>query len=245
METHTTASPPSYTEAVSDAADDLQPVILVLAGQSIHAESDQTVHLYEVNRGIAHLGPSTSVVEFARIERSSSAGGPRAKQRSRHIYNLHHVQSPTRVPSARRAEYFIQAVAAPARRLGHLGLKQARTLADDRWTALPVDMKGWTELDRPPFVADAGAVFEAQLRQGGCKWVDGDGRDVAMEYDSDRERRLLVTASLQRETLDALVALWCCRVWQGSVDQQRALPPVVQTNHLAHTLPVGWKKFAL
>ncbi|OIW34886.1 hypothetical protein CONLIGDRAFT_688902 [Coniochaeta ligniaria NRRL 30616] len=238
METHTTASPPSYAEAVSDAADDLEPVILVLDGQSIHAESDPTVHLYEVNRGIAHLGLSTSVVEFARMERRVG----RTKQRSRHIYNLHHVQPLLRIPSARRAEYFIQAVAAPARRLGHLGLKQARTLADDHWTALPVDMKGWAELDRPPFVADTAPVFEAHQRQGACKWTDGDGHDVAMEY--DQERRLLVTASLQRETLDALVALWCCRVWQQSVDQQRS-QAVVQTNHLAHTLPMGWKKFLL
>ncbi|OIW28711.1 hypothetical protein CONLIGDRAFT_670485 [Coniochaeta ligniaria NRRL 30616] len=238
MDTDTTASPPTYAEAVSDVADDLlQAVILVLDGQSIHAESNPAVPLYQVNRGIAHLGLSTSVVEFARMERRVG----RTKQRSRHIYNLHHVQPLLRIPSARRAEYFIQAVAAPARRLGHLGLKQARTLADDHWTALPVDMKGWAELDRPPFVADTAPVFEAHHRQGACKWVDGDGRDVAMEYDSDQEHRLLVTASMQRETRDALVALWCCRVWQQSVDQQRS--QTVQTRHVTHTLPIGWKKF--
>jgi hypothetical protein len=237
MESRTTASPPSYTQAVSDAADDLlQPVILVLDGQSIHAESDPTVALYQVNRGIANLGPATSVVEFARMGRSAAGN---AKQRSRHIYHLHHQQPLLSVPSARHAEYFIQAVAASARRLGHLGLKQARVA--ERWTALPVDMKGWTELDRPPFVAGAAPVLEARHRQGTCKWTDGDGRDVAAEYDSDRDHRLLVTASIQREMLDALVALWCCRVWQRSVDRQPS--QTVPTNHLAHTLPVGWKKF--
>lgn len=242
METGTTASAPSYAEAVSDAADDvLQPAILVLDGQSIHAESDPTVHLYEVNRGIAHLGPATSIVEFARMERSAGS----AKQRSRHIYNLHHQQPPLRVPSAQRAEYFIQAVAAPARRLGHLGLKEARALGAEYWSALPVDMKGWAELDRPPFVADAAPVLEAHHRQGAWKWIDSEGHDVAMEYDSDQEHRLLVTASLQRETLDALVALWCCRVWQQSVYQQRSQTETVQTNHLAHTLPIGLKKFLL
>jgi hypothetical protein len=236
METGTAAGPPSYTQAISDAADDLlQPVILVLDGQSIHAESDPTVPLYEVNRGIASLGPATSVVEFARMERRVANANPR----SRHIYNLHHAQPLIRVPSARHAEYFIQAVAAPARRLGHLGLKQARVA--EHWTVLPVDMKGWTEMDRPPFGADAEPVLEARHRQGACKWTDGDGRDVAMEYDSDREHRLLITASLQREMLDALVALWCCRVWQQSVDQQPA--STVPSNHLAHALPVGWKKF--
>lgn len=236
METGTTASPPSYTQAVSDAADDLlQPVILVLDGLSIHAESDPTVPLYQVNRSIAYLGRATSVVEFARMERRAGI----AKQRSRHIYNLHHRQPMFRVPSTQHAEYFIQAVATPARRLGHLGLKQARMA--EHWTALPVDMKGWAEMDRPPFMADAAPVLEAHHRQGACKWTDGDGRDVAIEYDSDREHRLLATASLQRETLDALVALWCCRVWQQSVDQQPS--QTVPTNHLAHTLAIGWKKF--
>ncbi|OBT70272.1 hypothetical protein VE03_00006 [Pseudogymnoascus sp. 23342-1-I1] len=234
METGTASSPPSYTQAVSDAADDLlQPAILVLDNLSIHAESDPTVPLYQFNRSIASLGPATSVVEFARMERKAGS----AKQRPRHIYNLHHQKPMLRVPSTRHAEYFIQAVASPARRLGHLGLKQART--SEHWTALPVDMKGWTEFSRPPFVAGAAPVLEAHHRQGACKWTDGDGRDVAIEYDEEREHRLLVTASLQRETLDALVALWCCRVWQLSVDQKPAR--TVSSNHLADTLPIGWR----
>ena len=235
-ETDTAAGPPSYTQAASDAADDLlQPVILVLDNMSIHAESDPTVPLYQVNRSIASLGRATSVVEFARLERSAGT----AKQRSRHIYNLYHRKPLLRVPSTKHAEYFIQAVASPARLLGHLGLKQSRM--SEHWTALPVDMKGWTEMDRPPFVVDAAPVLEAHHRQGACKWTDGDGRDVAIEYDSDQEHRLLTMASLQRETLDALVALWCCRVWQQSVDQQPS--QIVPTNHLAHTLPMGWGKF--
>lgn len=241
MDAGTAANPPPYAEAVSDSADDLlQPVILVLDGQSIYAESDPAVHLYRVNRGIAQLGPATSIVEFARIERNARS----VKERVRHIYNLHHTPSSLRVPSTRNAEYFIQAVAASARLLGHLGLKTARTLAE-HWTALPVDLKGWAEMQRPPFVADATPIMEAYRRQGACKWIDGEGHDVAVEYDSDQEHRLLVTASLQRETLDALVALWCCRVWQESVDQQKSQTQTTSLAHtLAHTLPIGWKKFS-
>jgi hypothetical protein len=73
METGTTASPPSYTEAVSHTADDLlQPVILVLDGQSIYAESNPTINLYEVNRGIARLGRATLNVKFTRIDSAGS-----------------------------------------------------------------------------------------------------------------------------------------------------------------------------
>jgi hypothetical protein len=140
-------------------------------------------------------------------------------QRSRHIYDLHHTPSLIRVPSTQYAEYFIEALA--ARRLGHLGFKTAHGVPKD-WTALPVDMKGWSELHCPPFVADTAPVFEAHYRKGVCKWMDGNGHDVAIEYDSDQQYRLLITASLQRETRDALVALWCCRLWQQSVNRQWA-----------------------
>ncbi|RKU46117.1 hypothetical protein DL546_006722 [Coniochaeta pulveracea] len=213
IDTGEATSPPSYTQAVSDVAEDLvQPVILVLTGQLIHAESNPTVLLYKVNRGITNSGPAIWLIEFERMEPGT---GP-AKQRFRHIYNLHHLPPLLRMPSRRRAEYFIEAVAAPTRGLGHLGLRQTRV--GEHWTVLPVDMKGCTEIDRPPFVADAAPVLEAHHRQGAWKWTDGNGRDLALEYDSDREYRLLVTACLPREMLDALVALWCCRVWQQSVN---------------------------
>ncbi|OIW34870.1 hypothetical protein CONLIGDRAFT_626917 [Coniochaeta ligniaria NRRL 30616] len=213
METGTTASPPSYSEALSHAADDLlQPVILVLDNQSIYAESNPTVHLYEVNRSIASLGRATLNVKFSRSAGSTS-------QRSKHIYDLHHTPCLERAPSTHSAEYFIEYIGASTRRLGSLGFRTVHGVPED-WTALPVDMKGWSDLLCPPFVADAAPVFEAHHREGVCKWTDGNGHDVAIEYDSDKQHRLLVTASLRRDTLDALVALWCCRLWQQSVNRQ-------------------------
>ncbi|KAJ9165553.1 hypothetical protein NKR19_g272 [Coniochaeta hoffmannii] len=234
METVTSASLPPYAEAVSHtAADDLlQPVILVLDGQSIYAESDPTINLYEVNRGITSLGRATLNVKFTRIDRSAGNANPRPK----HIYDLHHTPSLVRVPSTHAAEYFIEALAAPARRLlGHLGFRTTHGIPKD-WAALPVDMRGWSELHYPPFVAGAAPVFEAHHREGVCRWTDGDGRDVAVEYDSDRQCRLLVTAPLPRETRDALVALWCCRLWQQSVNRQW---PTLRT--LYSGIFSGWK----
>ncbi|KFY89173.1 hypothetical protein V500_05905 [Pseudogymnoascus sp. VKM F-4518 (FW-2643)] len=98
METGTTASLPSYTQAVSDAADDLlQPVILVLDGQSIHAESDPTVPLYQVNRSIANLGPATS----AHLQSASpAAAAPCAVRPARRVLYPGHrgARSPPRPP---------------------------------------------------------------------------------------------------------------------------------------------------
>ncbi|KAH8906674.1 hypothetical protein BR93DRAFT_927514 [Coniochaeta sp. PMI_546] len=234
MEKETTTSPPSYAEAVSHKSDDLlPPVILVLDGQSIYAESNPTINLYEVNRGITSLGRATLNVKFERIERSAGS----TNQRSRHIYDLHHTPSLVRAPSTQYAEYFIEALAASVRRPGHLGFKTSHGIPED-WTALPVDMRGWSELHCPPFVADATPVFEAHHREGVCKWLDGNGDDVAIEYDSDQHYRLLVTASLPRHMRDALVALWCCRLWQQSVNQQWGNLLTIYSSIFSS----GWKK---
>lgn len=257
---------PSYDEAVHEAttastsSDDLvQPVILVPDGQAIYAETDPTVHLYEVNRGLASLGEATLAVEFTRMEQRS---GSSTNRRARHIYSLRRKPPPMhlrRVTGIRNHEkgyddkntpdYFIQSVAAPSRRLGHMGF-QANSTRGGQWSAtvLLVDMKGWTESDSPPFVAGAVPVFTARQRQGACKWMlgagggtDADGaQDVAMEYDTEPAvHRLLVTAPLPRERLDALVALWCCRVWQRSVAEQRpsAAPKLLSSSS------APWKRF--
>ncbi|OAA61967.1 hypothetical protein SPI_04826 [Niveomyces insectorum RCEF 264] len=237
----TASSLPSYTQAIVGPApsspttalfdDVVQPAVLVLTNQTIHAESEPSVPLYEVSRGVAQLGSATSVVEFKRMEKRSGNGT--AQLRPRHVYNLRHVQTLARLLSAPYAEYFVEAVAAPSRRLGHLGLKNRRVLghvSEEHYAVLPVDMKGWTERDQPPFEADAKPLFESHRRQDGSyKWTDGAGLDVALEYSdtgteprtgADPAPRLVVTAPLPRASLDALVALWCCRLWQQSVGRQ-------------------------
>ncbi|KAL1906058.1 hypothetical protein Sste5344_008169 [Sporothrix stenoceras] len=221
---------PSYAEAVTGATisstfgnDIVQPTILVLDGQAIYAETDPSTHLYEVNRGLASLGEATLAVEFTRFEQRA---GHSTNRRERHIYNLRRKPPPMhlrRVTGVRNHEkgqhnkntpdYFIQSVAAPSRRLGHLGYQTTNSIRGGQWSAtvLPVDMKGWAERDCPPFVDGTAPVFTARQRQGACKWMLGDGadvdsaQDVAMEYDSELAvHRLLVTAPLTRENLDAL-----------------------------------------
>ncbi|KAK3943803.1 hypothetical protein QBC46DRAFT_338148 [Diplogelasinospora grovesii] len=52
----------------------------------------------------------------------------------------------------------------------------------------------------------------------GGKSGKGDGKGaIAVEDEGEDQHRLIVTASLKRETMDALVALWCCRIWEYEV----------------------------
>jgi hypothetical protein len=75
----------------------------------------------------------------------------------------------------------------------------------------------------PQFVKDAKPLFEISFKNNIYEWTDGDGNTVAVEDEGDDQHRLIVSVSLLRETLDALVALWCCRVWQYNADHREKI----------------------
>lgn len=219
-------TPPSYDETI----DVCQPTILILAGQSIHAESADSAPLYQLNRGIATLTHATLNVELQRVQysvRTAPGGEPTIRPRERHIYNLKHIH---RVPGGRDSwpsespNYYIESVSSTTREAGTLGLKKARFPLAGRkqWGILPVDRSGKNSKNGyglPTFLKDATPVFEVHhKKEVGYEWTDGEGKAVAVEDEGDDTHRLIVTASLPRKTLDALVALWCCRMWQYSAD---------------------------
>ena len=220
-------APPSYEDVAADDANGMmQPTILVLAGQSIHAESAGSAALYQMNRGIASLSHATTEVEFERVEqlvKKGADGGPSVKPRPRHIYNLKLVRNATgslEPLSSESPEYFIKAVS--SRTIGTMGLK--KSLFRPRWKALPVDTSGKnSKRGLPQFVKDGAPPFELHLKSERYEWTDGDGNAIAVEDDRGDQHLLVVTASLRRHTMDALVALWCCRIWQYSADHREKI----------------------
>ncbi|KAL1863905.1 hypothetical protein Daus18300_008054 [Diaporthe australafricana] len=217
--------PPSYDEAI----DVCQPTILILAGQSIHAESADSAPLYQLNRGISTLSHATQNVEFKRVQytvRTTSAGEPAVKPRERHVYNLKHEHKvPGGIDSwpSESPYYFIQSVSSTTRDAGTLGLKKSRFPGRKQWRVLPVDLSGKNSKHAyglPTFYKNAEPIFEINNRKVGYEWTDGEGKAVAVEDEGEDTHRLIVTASLPRTTMDALVALWCCRMWQYSADNK-------------------------
>lgn len=217
--------PPSYDEVI----DVCQPTILVLAGQSIHAESADSAPLYQLNRGIATLSHATQNVEFQRVQytaRTTSAGEPAVKPRERHVYNLkHNHKVPGGIDSwpSESPNYFIESVSSTTREAGTLGLKKSRFPGRKQWRVLPVDLSGKNSKHAyglPIFFKNAEPVLEINHRKVGYEWTDGEGKAVAVEDEGEDTHRLIVTASLPRKTMDALVALWCCRMWQYSADNK-------------------------
>ncbi|KAI0428956.1 hypothetical protein F5Y09DRAFT_343165 [Xylaria sp. FL1042] len=194
----TTDRPPPYTETVASSSTDdvIQPTILVLAGQTIHAETASCAPLYHHDRGIASLSRATSKVTLERVERSvrtSIDNEPSLRDRRRYVFTL-------------ERSWTVYNTLPPIK-------ARLRSM----FTALPVDIAGRdNKLGLPGFTKDAQPLFELRRRDGRWEWADKDGNAVAVEDESDDIHRLIVTATLPRMTVDALVALWCCRLWEYS-----------------------------
>lgn len=213
--------PPSYNELRPD--EEIQPTILVLAGQSIHAGSANSEPLYKMNRGISSLTHATQKVEFERVQhtvKTSSNDTPIIKTRDRQIYILRHEKASPGglepLPSD-SPHYFIEAVSSTTRTVGNYGLKKSRFR--NHWKALPLDISGKnSKSGLPQFVKNGTALFEIDFNKNRYAWLDGGGEAVAFEDEQDDQHRLIVTVCLPRQTMDVLVALWCCRMWQYSAD---------------------------
>lgn len=218
--------PPPYDDPEDDAVNKtLDPTILVLSGQSIHAESADAAPLYQLTRGVVHLTYATSEVELRRIDRvvkTDANDEPEIKPRSRHIYDLKHLKGlHGTLSSLPQDSPPIFAEAISRKSLGDFALKKSTFRS--HWKALPVDTTG--KSSKYNFTAftknkDAKPLFEVRLKNGRYEWTDAEGNALAVEDGGEEQQRLLVTASLQRETVDALVALWCCRLWRHSAENE-------------------------
>lgn len=211
--------PPSYEDVANgDSNEMMQPTILILAGQTIHAESADSAPLYRVNRGVASLTRATVEVEFERLERRirDENGEPVMRQRSRQIYDLlqaRHPLGPRQDMPLESPRYYIKA--ASKRTGGNLGLK--KSLFRNHWKSLPVDVTGKNSMFAlPQFIKDEKPMFETRLKGDRYEWTDGEGNAIAVEDMADDQHRLIITAPMPRYTMDALVAMWCCRLWEYS-----------------------------
>lgn len=231
--------PPSY---ISTTGDVQEPVILILTGQTIHAESPDAPQLYELNRGITSLRHTTNNVELTRVERtvtgvnnddvdaaaleSEAATGektPHIKLRRRHILDLVH---PTDGSLASKLlstpAYYIKSKS-KSTHAGNWALKKAHLRS--HWQALPVKIQAATGHYGEPAYEDGGKpLFEVAKGSGkqggsGLEWKDGEtGETLAVEDCSKEENefRLITMKAMDRKTLDAIVGLWCCRLWDES-----------------------------
>ncbi|KAI0016765.1 hypothetical protein F4780DRAFT_661842 [Xylariomycetidae sp. FL0641] len=198
--------PPPYHDA--DGGDEvdkelLPPTILLLAGQTIHAETATSTPLYELSRGVSTLSDTDQSVEFSRVEHAvkpDAYGQPQVACRSRHIYDLKH---PPAILSTSAYPFHISSSSRGT--LGDVGLKKL-SLPQRGFQANRLGRSG--QPDR--------LLFRVKPKRPAFEWIDFNGRAIAFEDPADSQFRLVTTVPLERETVDALVALWSTRLWLES-----------------------------
>ncbi|KAH9907286.1 hypothetical protein F4778DRAFT_777719 [Xylariomycetidae sp. FL2044] len=150
----------------------LQPVNLLLAGQTIHAESTSAAPpLYALSR--TPTPPPACAFEresSTRRKRARTDGGPEggATEYDKVLFEVKWSRNKTKTKSNTRSK------------------SKSKKKGDD------------------------------DDDDGRYEWHDFNGRTVALEDGADGQDRLVVTAALERETVDALVGLWCLRLWHDS-----------------------------
>ncbi|RYC61993.1 hypothetical protein CHU98_g4233, partial [Xylaria longipes] len=176
------------------------------------------INQHYLDRAIALLSRVTAKVTLERVDRivcTSSDNEPSLRDHRRHVFTLERSWTVYNSLPSNCPHFFARAVS--KRALGHFGLKKARLLC--AFTALPLDIAGKSnKLGLPGFANDAQPLFKLRRRDGRWEWADKNGNAVAVEDEGDDTHRMIVTAQLPRTTLDALVALWCCRLWEYSAD---------------------------
>lgn len=217
-------SPPAYDHLETGEADALlQPVILVIEGRLIYAESAQSKPLFEVSQDISKLSHAYSTHSLARLDhvvRDRPGQGPRVYQRTRHIYNLKHV-SPAISPN-----YLFQIEATSrAAVVRHLALRKSHIPWQGSRIVMAAEEAETSGLPKGYKAArnnlvELGHLFEMRCRNRKYEWVTADdSRRVAVEEDeADGQHKLIVMAPLPRNRMDALVASWCLRLWQGNCE---------------------------
>lgn len=226
-------NPPPYEASTRDDIQDaqvLEPAIFILTGQSIHIETVDSLPAYELSRRVTTLTKATENVTFGRFDQiisSSSTTGtaiPIVKRRRRHIYNLQRTAKQPRIGLARSRsksdapEYYIHSVS--RRTLGHLGL---RKLSGGGFSAGFRAVPMYIARNQARCADWQQALFELYRKDNKSEWKwQKDGITVAVEDCADSEHRLIFMKALPRMDVDALVAIWCCRIWQEAAVRAEA-----------------------
>ncbi|GBF61436.1 hypothetical protein TMEN_3925 [Trichophyton mentagrophytes] len=203
---------PSYTQNPSKD-DQLPPETLLLAGNAIHGTSRPascSTPLYKLSLDISFLRKNNTKVELSRfdnrIHNCNTMGSPKVSARERHIFNL------TRPPTVTTPPFEYHLEPASHGSLGHIGLKRYHHILSSGYQAWKATVA------RPGADLEAKAiVFTAKAQgKGRLEWREaGDGAHL-LAYDTidDGIFRLDIIKSMPQNQRDALVGVWCLRIWR-------------------------------
>ncbi|KAH7142030.1 hypothetical protein EDB81DRAFT_723278 [Dactylonectria macrodidyma] len=203
----------------------LDPITLVLGGQSIAAEANPSAPLYELGRDVTDTSPKPSSAKFERIEYEDedlvkSRSTVSLDQRSQHLFYLTHplhAQYRTDVPA-----YYITSVSPEMP--GKVVFQISKTLLrKPEFKAILVP--GRTSPDGHLFdSATQKTLFhvKSKWKGGQYQWIDYAGQKVAHESSKNNEYKLVISKPIDRATRDILAAAWALRLWHDVAESRKA-----------------------
>ncbi|KAI0385530.1 hypothetical protein F5Y04DRAFT_187292 [Hypomontagnella monticulosa] len=213
--------PPYVTENHNEAEELVQPVILVLVGQSIRAQTADGTPMYELSRDIQRTSTSEGWLAQVSLERLvhsvrvSANGNARVSHRNKHIFDLKHL------PPVLSTGYPYCLDAISRNTMGNLALKPASfprsgfkvvRIKPEKEDGFP---KGYHA--RRESLKEGDVIFEVVKKRNHYEWVQSDGDRIALEDEAEDEHRLIVTTPVTRKMMDAMIGSWCLKVWRDSI----------------------------
>lgn len=221
-------APPSYRELAPGCLDQ-STVTLILDNQTVHLEDDASTPLYRLSRSVTTIQQRPSSVQFDSVEhvsheKAESSDNPQI--RSTHLFSLVHPVN-ARYRTDKPAYY---ATSNPATTGSNFILQPSRSknpLQKPEFTVLA--SAGRTAASEVLFAnaKEEQVLFTVKKKWSGerCVWRSHSGSEVAIEEgakDGRGTRKLVMTESLDKETLHVLVAAWCLRSWHDVAESKEA-----------------------
>ncbi|KAK5939838.1 hypothetical protein PMZ80_008220 [Knufia obscura] len=224
--------------------DVLQPVTLVLAGKSIHAETVPSTPLYQMNQNVTIFsiprnGSSSSVI-FERVEHdtsddkleveSTNTSTPSPEQRNHHLCYLVHPTTARYRPDLDNPAYYITSMSSEM--LGNIHFEPTKSSFPGSKTSFKALLSAQkSATDKPLFDQAPQSLFTVKPKWKGGRymWTDTNGTQVAFEDGSAKARKLVITLPMQRHMRDSLVALWVLRIWHDVAESRQAKREVLES----------------
>lgn len=200
----------------------MKPTVLVLADQFVVPETNTATPIYRMSWSVTSIPQKGTSLVFERVghepaeKDSSTAPG---KRQSRHLFYLARpagAQFQTDTPRS-----YVTSVSDEM--LGNINLETSKSrFQKPEFKALLSEKR--TASSIPLFDEKAQCLFDIKPRWigGRYKWTDSNGRDLAYEAKEAKRHKLVITASMGRAMREALVAMWCLRLWHDTAESRRA-----------------------
>ncbi|KAF7716867.1 Uncharacterized protein PECH_006950 [Penicillium ucsense] len=205
-----------------------RPLVLMLSGQSVFAESHDTAPLYEISSDVCSVSNKDASVRFERVEQSvqDETNGDKLMPPPprRHLFYLVHpynAQYRTDIP----AKYYITCVAPEM--IGNVRLEVAETRLRRTSFRAMLSAKR-TASDNPLFHQDEEQSVLFNIRPisqaAHCRygWSDSNGSEVATEQRTDGIHKLALSGLLSQQLRDMIVAAWLLRLWYDTAESRQA-----------------------